>query len=44
MTTEMRNLLLLLGAIVVILLLVMILFGGKSPFMKILSFFLEETE
>jgi len=43
MTTEMRNLLITLGAIIIVLLLVMILFGGKSPVMKIFNFFLEDT-
>ncbi|MBO5163443.1 MAG: hypothetical protein J6B75_03250 [Ruminococcus sp.] len=43
MTTEMRNLLITLGAIIIVLLLVMILFGGKSPIMKIFNFFLEDT-
>lgn len=43
-TPQMRNLLILLGAIVVILLLVIILFGGKSPLMKFLNIFLEETD
>lgn len=44
MTPQLRNLLILLGAIAVILLLVMILFSGKSPLMKIFSFFFEETD
>lgn len=44
MTTEMRNLIILLGAIVVILLLVMLFFGGKSPIMKFLGLFLEQTD
>ena len=44
LTPQMRNLLILLGAIVVVLLLVIILFGGKSPFMKFLNLFLEETD
>lgn len=44
LTPQMRNLLILLGAIVVVLLLVIILFGGKSPFMKFMNLFLEETD
>ena len=44
MTTEMRNLLMLFGGIIVILLAVIILFGGKSPFMKLMNFFLEPTD
>lgn len=44
LTPQMRNLLILLGAIVVVLLLVIILFGGKSPFMKFVNLFLEETD
>lgn len=43
MTAEMRNLLITLGAIIIVLLLVLILFGGKGPLTKLLSFFLENT-
>lgn len=42
-TPQMRNLLITLGAIVVILVLVILLFGGKSPFMRFMNFFLEEN-
>lgn len=44
MTPQMRNLLILLGAIAVVLVLVVLLFGGKSPFMRIMNIFLEETD
>lgn len=44
LTPQMRQLLIVLGALVVILLLVIILFGGKSPFMKFMNFFLEEND
>ena len=44
MTTEMRNLLMLFGGIIVVLLAIIILFGGKSPFMKFMNFFLEQTD
>ena len=43
MTPQMRNLLLLLGAIAVILIIAIILFGGKSPLMRFLNLFLEQT-
>lgn len=42
-TSQMRNLLIMLGAIAVILVLVILLFGGKSPFMRFMNFFLEEN-
>ena len=42
-TPQMRNLLIMLGAIAVILVLVILLFGGKSPFMRFMNFFLEEN-
>ena len=42
-TPQMRNLLITLGAIAVILVLVILLFGGKSPFMRFMNFFLEEN-
>ena len=42
-TPQMRNLLITLGAIAVILVLVILLFGGKSPFMRFVNFFLEEN-
>ncbi len=44
MTPQMRNLLILLGAIVIVLILVVLLFGGKSPFMRLMNIFLEETD
>ena len=44
LTPQMKNLFILLGAIAVILILVILLFGGKSPFMKFMNFFLEENE
>ena len=42
-TPQMRNLLITLGTIAVILVLVILLFGGKSPFMRFMNFFLEEN-
>lgn len=42
MTDQMKNLLILLCGIAVVLLVVIILFAGKSPFMKLMSYFLEE--
>lgn len=42
MSEPLKNLLILLAAIAVILILVIIIFSGKSPFRKLLSFFLEE--
>jgi len=42
-TPQLRNLLITLGAIAVILVLVILLFGGKSPFMRFMNFFLEEN-
>ena len=44
MTEPLKNLLILLIGIAVILLLVILLFGGRSPVMRFLSFFLEEDE
>lgn len=44
MTTELKHLLIILGGIAVILILVILLFGGKSPIMKFLNLFLEETD
>lgn len=44
MTPQMRNLLILLGAIAIVLILVVLLFGGKSPFMRLMNVFLEETD
>ena len=42
-TPQMRTLLITLGAIAVILVLVILLFGGRSPFMRFMNFFLEEN-
>lgn len=42
-TPQMRNLLITLGAIAVILVLVILMFGGRSPFMRFMNFFLEEN-
>ena len=42
MSEPLKNLLIILAAIAVILILVIIIFSGKSPFRKLLSFFLEE--
>ena len=44
MTDQMKNLLILLCGIAVVLLVVIILFAGKSPFMKLMSYFLEEQD
>ena len=44
MSEPLKNLLILLIGIAVILLLVILLFGGSSPFMKFISYFLEEDE
>ena len=44
MSTELKHLLIILGAIAVILILIILLFGGKSPIMKFLNLFLEETD
>ena len=42
MTPQLRNLLILLAAIVIVLIVAMLLFGGRSPFMRFMSIFLEE--
>ena len=42
MTPQLRNLLILLGAIAIVLIVAILLFGGKSPFMRFMSIFLEE--
>lgn len=44
MSTELKHLLIILGGIAVILILVILLFGGKSPLMRFLNLFLEETD
>lgn len=43
MTDQMKNLIFLLCGIAVVLLIIVLLFTGKSPFMKFMSIFLEET-
>ncbi|MBQ8961824.1 MAG: hypothetical protein IJ071_11535 [Ruminococcus sp.] len=44
MTPQLRNLLILLAAIVIVLIVAILLFGGKSPFMRFMSIFLEEED
>lgn len=43
MTDQMKNLIILLAGIAVVLIIIILLFAGKSPFMKFLSIFLEDT-
>lgn len=44
MTEQMKNLVILLAGIAIVLIIIIILFAGKSPFMRFLSIFLEETD
>lgn len=44
MNEQLKNLLILLAGIIVVLIIIILLFAGKSPFMRFLSIFLEDTE